>query len=418
LTVTKRVKCHEDPDSAYAASVDAVPGGRLNYRIEIRNDSTMVKLPQICLTDVLSCDDWLIPASISASLNGTNVTNCLQPEFGASLLNGQRNCYTFGACRPASPWIAPGETLTIRFDVMVPASFGMTGTPVDCTNSVTVDGYSEACDPLPPPSDACDTSTSQAQFNVRIPRLECRKEACSDFDGNGVCDTAFATIVSVPGTVVYPFNLIYRLTVFNFGEAPLTDVKICDNMLRSDAMAAGLALGACQIEAADGCSAAGPLAPGASSAFTCRLTVPSHAAWLVFAGSDTDGDADCYRNTAQASGRLDAATLCDNGTNGTITSQGCMATVCVDEPPRGACCRIDGTCAQASPQECTSIGNTYLGDDTVCLGDGDGNGVDDACEQPIPTVSEWGLIVMTLLIVTVWKVHFGRRRDWTGEVCV
>jgi hypothetical protein len=33
--------------------------------------------------------------------------------------------------------------------------------------------------------------------------------------------------------------------------------------------------------------------------------------------------------------------------------------------------------------------------------DSDGNGVGDACQQPIPAVSQWGLVVMTLLVLTV-----------------
>ena len=42
-------------------------------------------------------------------------------------------------------------------------------------------------------------------------------------------------------------------------------------------------------------------------------------------------------------------------------------------------------------------------------------GVDDAvfapgCQDAIPTVSEWGLVVLTLLLLTGAKVHFGRKR--------
>ncbi|MCH8147615.1 MAG: IPTL-CTERM sorting domain-containing protein [Planctomycetes bacterium] len=41
-------------------------------------------------------------------------------------------------------------------------------------------------------------------------------------------------------------------------------------------------------------------------------------------------------------------------------------------------------------------------------------GVDDpvfvpGCKNAIPTVSEWGLIVLTLLLLTGAKVHFGRK---------
>ena len=43
--------------------------------------------------------------------------------------------------------------------------------------------------------------------------------------------------------------------------------------------------------------------------------------------------------------------------------------------------------------------------------DADGDGVAD-CNAPIPTVSEWGIIVMVLLLASAGKVFFGRgRRD-------
>jgi hypothetical protein len=52
----------------------------------------------------------------------------------------------------------------------------------------------------------------------------------------------------------------------------------------------------------------------------------------------------------------------------------------------GACCHEDGTCTQETQASCQAVPtNVYLGDGSVCLGDGDGNGVDDACEQVVPT---------------------------------
>ena len=39
--------------------------------------------------------------------------------------------------------------------------------------------------------------------------------------------------------------------------------------------------------------------------------------------------------------------------------------------------------------------------------DSDGDGVPD-CLGAIPTVSTWGLVVMTLLLLIVWKLRFGR----------
>ena len=52
-----------------------------------------------------------------------------------------------------------------------------------------------------------------------------------------------------------------------------------------------------------------------------------------------------------------------------------------------------------------------------CLGDGDGDGVDDACEgpPPIPTVSAWGVVNMTLLVLTAGTVMFRRQRAVIGN---
>ena len=46
--------------------------------------------------------------------------------------------------------------------------------------------------------------------------------------------------------------------------------------------------------------------------------------------------------------------------------------------------------------------------------DSDGDGIGDACDVGIPTVSEWGLMVFTLLLLTVGTVVFGYRRRRTA----
>jgi hypothetical protein len=45
-----------------------------------------------------------------------------------------------------------------------------------------------------------------------------------------------------------------------------------------------------------------------------------------------------------------------------------------------ACCRTDGSCRYATADACTAIGGQPKGAGSVCLGDGDANGTDDACE--------------------------------------
>jgi len=81
----------------------------------------------------------------------------------------------------------------------------------------------------------------------------------------------------------------------------------------------------------------------------------------------------------------------------------------------GACCHMDtGWCITVTEEYCLELGSPweYQGDGTQCLGDNNGDGWDDACGEPppIPTVSEWGLIIMTLLLLTAATVVFARRR--------
>ncbi|MFQ5495377.1 MAG: hypothetical protein ACE5EX_08355, partial [Phycisphaerae bacterium] len=45
----------------------------------------------------------------------------------------------------------------------------------------------------------------------------------------------------------------------------------------------------------------------------------------------------------------------------------------------GACCQADGTCTLTTAAACGGVGGGFLGEGTVCLNDGDGDGRDDAC---------------------------------------
>jgi len=68
----------------------------------------------------------------------------------------------------------------------------------------------------------------------------------------------------------------------------------------------------------------------------------------------------------------------------------------------GACCGNFGdvACTQWTQDVCEDNGGVYLGDRTLCDG--------DAC--PIPAVSEWGLVVMTLLVLAAGTMVLRRRR--------
>ncbi|UCE60401.1 MAG: hypothetical protein JSU63_01370 [Phycisphaerales bacterium] len=66
----------------------------------------------------------------------------------------------------------------------------------------------------------------------------------------------------------------------------------------------------------------------------------------------------------------------------------------------GACC-IDGQCQEVMRTVCIQRGGIFAGDGIEC------SNID--CATLIPAVSDWGMVVVTLLVLTVGKVVFGRR---------
>ena len=90
--------------------------------------------------------------------------------------------------------------------------------------------------------------------------------------------------------------------------------------------------------------------------------------------------------------------------------------VCADGCPTAEpCCLSDRSCEMLLPHQCAAEGGQVVDE---CLGDGDGDGFDDACPSggipavdEIPTVSAWGLVIMALLLAVLGKAYFRRRGD-------
>ncbi len=78
--------------------------------------------------------------------------------------------------------------------------------------------------------------------------------------------------------------------------------------------------------------------------------------------------------------------------------------ICHSKPAAGigACCGPRGCTEELTQQECEAAGAKYRGDGTNCA---------EECPDPIPTVSEWGLVVMGLLVLTAGTVVVIRRRQ-------
>jgi hypothetical protein len=106
--------------------------------------------------------------------------------------------------------------------------------------------------------------------------------------------------------------------------------------------------------------------------------------------------------------------ICDDGQ--ACTEDACTASGCLNLNTCGACCMNTGDCINGvNFAECMGLpgDNVFLGFGSVCRGDSDGDGADDACgvDGVIPTVSEWGLVVLALLLLIGAKVYFGTRRQ-------
>ena len=78
----------------------------------------------------------------------------------------------------------------------------------------------------------------------------------------------------------------------------------------------------------------------------------------------------------------------------------------------GACCSAEGDCQELTEEDCITAGHEWMGAGTACLGDNNGNEIDDACEelQEIPTLSEWGMVIMGLLLLAMGTATVVRRK--------
>ncbi len=334
ISVDKGVRCVDDPASTFLDSIEALPGARLTFEIRITNDGT-VNIPRVCISDRLTCSSWFIAGSVAADIDGDDVT----ANFGLFVpsTTGTERCFTFAA-RPAAPWIAPGETLTVLFDVRVPVGFDGTGSTVDCRNTVNVKGFTEGCAPgqvsvtLVP----CNAGPAEVTIDVRTPSIMCDKLVAVDLGNNGVLDTPARRMLDLQNPQ-FPMRLVYTYDVVNDGEVPLTNVCLTDNTLANAAAASpdvSIIAAQCDLDMGAGCAGAGNraaliggLAPGQTVTLTCALLVNSVAGFEAIA--NLPGDQVCFENRATVRGTPDAGQICALPPILDVTST-CVAEVCIE----------------------------------------------------------------------------------------
>lgn len=340
LDTSKTVTCISGctdgtPTGAPVSNLQMLPGGFARYTVEIKNMSPVVKIPRVCLTDVLTCNSWRCAGGIEATLAGTDVS----ANFAGLTTTGTRQCFGLSA-RPAAPWIAPGETLTVSFDVQVPTDFSIVGGSPDCENTTTAEGYTEACIDQPPlgQNNPC-RSTDNATIDVKISKLVCNKRVSIDVGNNGTFEFQNTASAAIDSTT-FPIRLVYKFAAQNGGETTIKDICIVDDQLIADATAAGVAIGPCDLTENATCSGAGSvggdigvLTPGQSSlldAVMCELVVANESQWTALGGSDLPRNgSDCYENIATAKGTIDTGTLCAGAGSLIVSTQPCSVEICV-----------------------------------------------------------------------------------------
>lgn len=103
------------------------------------------------------------------------------------------------------------------------------------------------------------------------------------------------------------------------------------------------------------------------------------------------GLSDCNGN-----GVLDTCDI-DAGTSPDVNGNGIP-----DECDPGACCLGDLTCVtHLSEEDCESQGGTYDGGATTC---------ECTSDAPVPAVSEWGMVAMTLLVLSAGTLVYMKRK--------
>ena len=134
-------------------------------------------------------------------------------------------------------------------------------------------------------------------------------------------------------------------------------------------------------------------------AFLVKISIGLIALILILANS----------NTAQA----DGACCLDNGSCLDLPSPlACLladgqwmgeGTYCVEVQCIGACCLPDGSCLDSlSWNACQDSGGKYQGHGTICD--------TIVCPIPIPTLTNWGLLVLLVLLVISGIIVIRHRR--------
>jgi subtilisin-like proprotein convertase family protein len=290
----------------------------------------------------------------------------------------------------------------------------------DCT-------YSPSTDVCRPSAGVCDVAESCTGTSALCPPdgFAPSSQICRPDTGGGCDLTDFCTGTGplCPPNGVRPAGFVCRASADTCDVAETCDgtAKNCppDGFAPSSQVCRPSA-GACDV--AENCPGNGPACPAdgfAPGSQVCRPAAGDCDVAENCPGSGPACPADGFAPSSQVC-RPDTGLGCDVTDNCTGTGPNC--------PPNGV--QPSGFVCRASTDDCDPA-ETCDGSDKACPPDGmitacdQVTAPDNCCPDPdlccdidpdcgpcaIPTVSEWGLIALTLLLLIGWKVYFGRREQ-------
>ncbi len=464
----------------------------------------------VCRPSVGACDvDELCPGVSDQACPGDSVKpnsykcrpeagNCDVPEYCDGILatcpadefkppidgKGEPNICrpANGICDPAE--ICPGDGPDCPPDEFEPStticrgSLGVCDPPELCTgingdcppdvldNTTVCNPSAGVCDP----AEICDGVNPGCPADVLDNTTVCNPSA-------GVCDPAEICDGVNPSC---PADVLDNTTVCNPSTGVCDPAEICDGVnpgcpadVLDNTTVCNPSAGVCDpAEICDGVN------PGCPADVLDNTTVCNPSAGVCDPPEVCDGvnpgcPADVLDNTTvcrPAAGECDVDEICDgmivdcpadgfepNGLGCTDEGDECTNDVCdglgmcvhPNNNLCGGCCLPDKVCIDdVLASTCGGLFGNHLGIGSVCLGDTDGDGVDDQCDNcsgvddnvfgvlictqtgkscvvdadceigdtcekacvgKIPTVSEWGLVVLALLLLVAGKLYFGFR---------
>ncbi len=381
------------------------------------DDVCLMGVCQHLSNDLNTCTDGLLCTN-DACVSGT----CVGTQIDCSMFDG--DC-TVGVCNAATGMCEAQ-----------PANEGGACTEDGnaCTDDVCMAGV---CEHLNDDTNTCDDgvncTTDACVAGTCVPT----PIDCSSLDDDcleGVCNEATGTCQASPSNETGPCtgdgnDCTDDVCMAGVCEHPNDDTNACTdlNNCTNDACVAG----ACVGTAIDCSSLDDQCNTGVCNAATgtCQAQPANQGQPCTDDGLFCNGPETCGNGACTSGGDpCGAGLMCDEvgdtcvecfvdsdctDTNGCTVDACSSGGVCTHTNVCGACCVIsDGTCIDGvTPGECAANLGSFLGAGKSCAGDADGDGRDDACPAPagIPTMSQWGFAVMTLLLLIVAKVYFGRR---------